>query len=260
MPFVEKWIHKFQIKSGTWVFVPSEESVNYGYYVKEMVETYWSPPRNYFHLMDGGHVKALRSHINNSFFARLDIEDFFGCINKSRVTRCLKDYLPYETARKIAVASTVLHPVNQTTKYTLPFGFVQSPIIASMCLHKSRLGKVLHEVHNSTDHLVSVYMDDIIISGNDRDHMLGYLQDIKDAAVRSRFFLNHTKEEGPSEKITAFNIELSNRQLEITQNRMELFESAYLQAAGNDQREGIIGYISSVNKGQAEKLHHQASH
>ncbi len=254
MPFIARWIHKFQIKSGAWIFIPSEESVDYGNYVKEAIAARWGCPSYYFHLKDGGHVKALRSHLDKSYFARLDIEDFFGCVNKSKIIRCLKSYFLYADAKEIAIASTVLHPDKELAQYVLPFGFVQSPIIASMCLNKSKLGSVLDEIHHTKDYVLSVYMDDIIVSGDDRDHIIEILKDIKASAVRSRFFLNPRKEQGPSEKITAFNIELSHNLLEITKNRMKMFETAYIQAESHDQREGIIGYISSVNRSQAEEL------
>lgn len=59
----------------------------------------------------------------------------------------------------MACKSVMLKPYDVET-YILPFGFVQLPIISSLCLFNSSLGNYLH---NSGIN-VSVYMDDIIIS------------------------------------------------------------------------------------------------
>ena len=248
------WISKFQIKSDSWVFVPTEETIQYGEFVKLSIEKIWTPPDYYFHLMNGGHVKALKSHIKNQFFIHLDIQDFFGCINKSRVTRCLKEYFGYKIAREMAIASTVRLPESGERKFILPFGFVQSPIIASICLQKSRLGKLISSFSNANDVTVSIYMDDIIVSGNDISFLRNNLEVIKAVAEKSRFKLNPEKEEGPSKKITAFNIDLTHGLLEISESRIKEFSEAYRISDNFDQRQGILGYISSVNQEQAEKL------
>ena len=135
-----RWISKFQIKENSWVFVPTEETIQYGLTIKHLIEKKWAVPKYYYHLRNGGHIKALQKHTSNKYFIHLDIQDFFGHINRSRVTRCMKYYLSYKKARKIAVESTVRLPESATKKYILPFGFVQSPIISSICLNKSALG------------------------------------------------------------------------------------------------------------------------
>lgn len=249
MPSNPKWISKFQIKPNSWVFVPTEESVKYGNEIKLSIENRWSVPDNYFHLKEGGHVQALRSHIKNQFFIHLDIRDFYGCVNRSRVTRCLKEFFGYTVARDIAVASTVKLPESSATKYILPFGFVQSPIIASLCLYKSGLNKYLSNLRKQ---VVSVYMDDIIISGNDIELLQKILEEVKIEAHKSRFTLNPDKEEGPSKKITAFNIELSQGMLTISDGRFIHFCDAYNLSESENQRKGIVGYVSSVNPDQAK--------
>jgi len=254
MSSAEKWASKFQYKH-SWVFVPTEETARYGKSVKLSIEKCWFAPDFYYHLRDGGHVKALKSHIGHRFFIHLDIKDFFGSINRSRVTRCLKDFFEYTIAREIAVASTVRLPESSIRKYILPFGFVQSPIIASICLHKSRLSKCLYNLNKLDGVIVSVYMDDIIISGNDFTSLQKVLDEVKVAAERSGFPLNPEKEEGPSEKITAFNIELSHGLLKITDSRFNDFYDTYKVSDNINQRQGIIGYVSSVNQEQVDDLH-----
>ncbi|WP_257292862.1 hypothetical protein [Endozoicomonas sp. ONNA1] len=88
----------------------------------------------------------MRSHTSGQFFVHLDIRQFFSSINRSRITRSLKPRIGYERAREIAIASTVPAPNTDGSAYILPYGFVQSPILASICLRYSKLGTVLHEL------------------------------------------------------------------------------------------------------------------
>lgn len=158
------------------------------------------------HLLSGGHVEALRAHAGNSWFIHLDIKDFFGSINRSRITRALKNLFGYEQARSIANASTVIHP--SRGDYILPFGFVQSPLIASVCLYKSALGRCLRDLQK-TGVTVSIYVDDLILSTADLQVVQQALVAVKRAAERAEFRLNPAKEEGPAEKVTAFNIAIA---------------------------------------------------
>jgi hypothetical protein len=255
MPTSTRWISKFKIKPNSWVFVPNEETIRHGLFVKSSIEEKWSSPAFYYHLRNGGHVKALKVHIENKFFIHLDIKDFFGCINRSRVTRCLKGFYSYENSRAIAIASTVRLPESINKKYILPFGFVQSPIIASLCLQKSGLGKYLNVLSKKPDVSVSVYMDDIIISGNNSSALKKIIKEINSVSEKSKFKLNTDKEEGPSKKITAFNIDISYGLLKISDIRFESFISDYEAARSENKRNGIIGYILSVNQKQAEALY-----
>jgi len=140
----QKWVTRFELKPGTWVFVPTDEARQLGYAIKQLIEERWRPPKNYFHLTSGGHVRAIHSHLENKFFVHLDIQNFFGQVSATRVTRWLKPLVGYEKAREFAKASTVAHPVHGGTM--LPFGFVQSPLLASLCLFHSALGRCLNEV------------------------------------------------------------------------------------------------------------------
>jgi hypothetical protein len=251
----KKYAFKFQLKPDTWVFVPTAESVAYGQKIKFAIEKVWTPPSYYFHLKSGGHVEALKSHLHNNIFIHLDIESFFSSISRTRVTRCLMNYFSYKAARDIAHASTVPsieqpgvgHPI-------LPFGFVQSPIIASVCLQQSSLGRYLESLKSNPGFQVSVYVDDIVISTSNAamaDEVLGMT---KMMATKSRFKLNSGKEEGPSDKITAFNIELSQNSLVIKPSRLEQFAHSYHAADSEHQKQGILGYVSCVNEAQTAAI------
>ena len=158
-----KWLYRFELKPGRWVFVPSIDSVNLGREIKERLEQAWKIPKYHYHLRSGGHLSALRSHLQHAVFIRVDLRDFFGSLNRTRVTRSLKPFFGYDTARHWANASTVKHPID-SKRTIVPYGFVQSPIVASVCLRYSALGKYLQSLQKRDDLALSVYVDDIIIS------------------------------------------------------------------------------------------------
>ena len=250
----ERWVSKFQIKKYSWVFVPSDEAIMFGLKVKHLIEKKWSVPRFYYHLRSGGHVKALREHSQNKYFVHFDILDFFGHVSRSRVTRNLKRYCSYEEAREIAIESTVRLPESTTKKFILPFGFVQSPIIASVCLDKSILGRVLRDLSVQKDIIITVYMDDIVISGDEITVLNEASRRLKEVAEKALFPFNHEKEEGPSDRIKVFNIYLSHGLLEIAEQKFSELVSVYSTSKNNDQKAGIFSYVFSVNPDQAEEL------
>ena len=250
-----RWSSKFEVKPDRWVFVPTVESIENGKKIKSSIEERWTPPDDYYHLRDGGHVAAIKVHLENTSFIHLDIENFFGCVSKNRVTRTLKNIFKYEVAKEIAESSTVLNPT------ILPFGFVQSTIIASMCLYKSSLGSYL-TVLKKSGITISVYMDDIILSTREEDikvesSILSF-EEIKFELIRraekSKFPLNVKKEEGPASRITAYNIYLSNQSLQIEPNRFSTFMDDYNSSNNEDVRKGIYGYVKSINSAHARML------
>jgi hypothetical protein len=249
----KKWSSKFEIKPGTWVFVPTAECVSAGRTIKAEVQRLWSPPNNYFHLRAGGHVEGLKAHVSNSIFVHLDIKDFFGSISKTRVTRVLRPLVGYAKAREWANFSTVSHDVAGKKTSILPFGFVQSPIIASLCLNKSALGSGLARAA-AKGLTVSVYMDDIVLSANDSDLISSTVTELKRLAVISGFNLNPKKEEGPADRITAFNIELKSGSVEVTSDRLQQFASAINEGASEHSRRGVIGYVRTISNAQASEL------
>ena len=101
---------------------------------------------------------------------------------------------------------------------------------------------------------VSVYVDDIIISTQDLHVAEEALKQVKAAAERSRLPLNTEKEEGPAEKITAFNIELSNSSLAISSERLQTFLENYQESESYHQIAGILGYVESVNQKQGASI------
>lgn len=244
-----KWSSKFELKPGKWVFVPTPDAVIAGKRIKRALEKCWQPPSYYFHLKAGGHVEALRSHLGHDNFLRIDIQDFFGSISRTRVTRCLKDKFGYSIARAYANASTVPDPVVEK-RIIIPFGFVQSQILAAVCLSESALGIYLGKLSKNPSVALTVYVDDIIVSTSNAVFLDHVLKDIQDAAEKSRFVLNTGKQEGPAAAITAFNIVLAKGSMAVDAERYKRFEEALTEATSEHQRRGITSYVASVNVAQ----------
>jgi len=248
-----KWTSKFELKPGRWVFVPTPEAIADGKKIKKQLEARWAAPEYYFHLRAGGHVAGLKSHLSHSNFLHLDVEDFFGNINRSRITRCLKSRFGYKDAREWANASTVSHPTN-SSRFIVPYGFVQSQIIAALCLSESALGVCLDKIHKTSGAAVSVYVDDIIVSADDSALCTALLGTLELAVARARFAFNPSKKQGPASAVSAFNISLSNGQLLITSDRLKEFSRALAEASSDAQRQGIISYVNSVNPAQSSAV------
>lgn len=248
------WVSRFELKENCWVFIPTQQSVKFGLDLKFTIEDRWSPPRFYFHLRDGGHVAAIKSHLASKYFCRLDLRHFFNHVTRSKITRCLVPFLGYEAAREAACNSTVQSPGNPG--YALPYGFVQSTLLASLCLSQSKLGKQLMAIRKDSQLTISVYVDDIILSGNDLNHLDEVVTGIERTAEESRFPINAIKKEGPSELVSSFNIELTNASLAIQPDRIKSFQDALSQSTNIHQVQGILNYVGTINTHQRDELKH----
>src|SRR5690625_836003 len=203
----ERWVHRFEIKPGRWVFHPTIATKEKGRRLIDKLLRAAKFPNNYWHLRKGGHVEALLTHTDNHFFFKLDLADFFGSINRSRVTRILKPYFGYQEARQAAIESTVRHTIDH--RFMLPYGFVQSPLLASLALRDSALGTCLELLEREYGCTVSVYVDDIVISAQELITLKQVAEQVLKSEARSRFQINHHKTQWPSDRITVINIEFS---------------------------------------------------
>lgn len=219
--------------------------------MKAAVAKHWKAPPYYFHLKRGGHVAALQQHQANGHFLKLDLSDFFGSISRSRLSRALKSFFSHADALRIATASTVRHPENPN-KTILPYGFVQSPLLASLVLQKSALGRFLDLLDKNKDTTVSVYVDDILVSSADPELLASISLDLTALTPKSGFVLNADKSEGPASTITAFNIQIeSGHQLKIVERRLAELRDQIVNSTSDDERKGVIGNVRSVNPAQA---------
>ena len=214
----ENFQYSFQ-RNGKPIFVPSEIGRKIGIEVKRKVEACIQFEDFYYHLRSGGHVAALHAHRNNKFFARLDIEKFFYSIARNRVARSLK-HAGVERPIHFAKWSTVRNPY-PTDGYVLPYGFVQSPILASLVLKDSAIGRALSQI---SKHLtVSVFVDDISISGGDIKSTIEGFEYLEAAFVESGFNTNSAKTRSPAEEIDAFNCDLRHKSTTVLLSRISEF-------------------------------------
>jgi hypothetical protein len=243
--------HKFALPNGSRVFVPTAESIELGEHLCGWVAKRWRPPSYYFHLMEGGHIAATRRHLNHRAFLRLDLETFYDRVTRTKVVRGLRSIgYRHRDALELATLSTVVKSPGGPR--SLPFGFVQSPLLATLALSISAVGRELARIEK-TDVGVSVYMDDIILSAEDETPLNACLDSLEQASILSGFRFNERKKQGPSEAITAFNIWIRHRHMEITSERMSLFRQLMLE--GNDaQAIGVLSYVEAINLTQANEL------
>jgi hypothetical protein len=66
--------------------------------------------------------------------------------------------------------------------------------------------------------------------------------------------LNPDKEAGPDQTVTAFNVRLSHQSLEIDPHRFAEIAAAFHETHSQRVREGIRGYMHSINPRQAALL------
>lgn len=207
---------------------------------------------NYYHLLSGGHVAAARRHSDAPHLAKLDLARFYHQISRTKVHRSLKAIsISQDDAWEAACDSTVEKDKGQRN-FSLPFGFIQSPLLASVALDHSALGTTIARINDAICP-VSIYVDDIIVSAHDAASVEHALHEIRDAADTSGFAINDAKSEGPASEITAFNIRIGSGRMEITTDRMDEFMEG-VRRGSEEQVAGILNYVASVNRDQMEAL------
>ena len=150
------------------------------------------------------------------------------------------------------MASTV-YVDGGSPRFALPYGFIQSPLLASIALDKSELGNCLRRLH-SRSVLVSVYVDDIIVSANSDNSVAQAISEIRSAARKSGFPINEAKSSGPSNSLHAFNIDFSAHNMRIADERFETMRGKVLMNGAGPVSQAVLGYVLSINKLQAEEM------
>lgn len=243
--------HKFRTPEGLLIFVPTEKGRRAGEAIVRRVLGRWKPPPHFFHFKAGGHVAASRHHLGSAWFARLDIRAFFDSVTRSKLHRALRWLrFPQEEAWEIAVQSTVQKVPGG--RFSLPFGFVQSPVLASIALDRSALGTCFRSARRGGAKL-SVYVDDVLASATAEAALQDYVEALGSAAARAGFELNGGKSQIGLPMVEAFNLLLSPSDLRVTPERMAEFEGVE-RTPGQVREAAIVGYVETVNPGQADAL------
>ena len=208
-------------------------------------------PHYFYHLRSGGHLTAVKAHLHNRCFSTLDISGFFDSVTRSKIYRALCSIkIGRRKAWEIAQQSTV---EKMAGSFSLPYGFVQSPILASLALDRSALGRRIASLARSNHVRLSCYVDDVVFSGVEKCAVESARLELIEAAGLSNFVINTIKSQLPGPQITVFNIVLSNGEMALTADRMRQFEKDLIHAT-QPTAAAILAYAASVNSSQADYL------
>lgn len=214
----ENYSYSFLL-SGKHVFSQSELGRRIGEDVKQRAENAYTFDDFYYHLRRGGHVTALHSHRINTHFCKIDIENFFYTIARNRVVRALRS-IKIHRATHYGKWSCVKNPYGNPS-YALPYGFVQSPILATLVLATSEIGCTLRRFAENLT--VSVYVDDISLSSNDPLFLQARYEELLQAVHNANFRVNPDKCVAPRRDMTVFNCSLRNGETMVTPDRVAEF-------------------------------------
>ncbi|MFS2325011.1 reverse transcriptase domain-containing protein [Brucella sp. H1_1004] len=236
----ENFLYSFQ-RNGKPVYAPNEFCEKLGLQIKKQVNKAYKFDSFIYHFKDGSHVVALHKHRANHFFCRIDIARFFYSIQRNRLKRVLKDIGIFR-AEYYAKWSTVKNPY-EGGGYVIPYGFVQSPILATLVLARSAIGNYLRGLDPSIT--VSVYMDDICLSGNDEPALREAFEGLLIAVDTAGFTLNDDKTRTTAEQIDIFNCNLEHGDTSVLQGRKNEFYSVVRTPAGEDSFERYCDIVES---------------
>lgn len=237
----QNYSHSYLL-AGKPVFAPSELGRRIGQDVKLKIERECDFEHFFYHLRTGGHVAALHSHRRNEYFCKLDIENYFYSIGRSRVVRCLKQ-AGIPRAAHYAKWSCVKNPYCGP-RYSLPYGFVQSPILATLALALSTLGDTLRRLESMVR--VSVYVDDIALSSNDLAQLCDCFEELYEGLISAGFQTNDAKTVSPSKSLEVFNCSLQKNATSVLPTRIEKFFDEPRTEASEDS---FRRYCTSVSNG-----------
>jgi hypothetical protein len=239
----ENYSHTFSL-NGKPVFAPSDLGRRIGADIKGRVEKAYAFEDFYYHLRKGGHVAGLHSHRPNRYFCKVDIENFFYSIARNRVVRCLRA-ISIPRSPHYGKWSCVKNPFGEPS-YALPYGFIQSPILASLVLSKSALGTALNKLSKYAN--VAVYVDDITLSSNDLATLKTCYNEILEAFEVADFTPNAGKCTAPCERLSVFNCDLSQSKTLVEPARIADFSRVARTPAS---ARGFELYCNSVKEGNA---------
>lgn len=238
--------YSYRLPRGKPVFVPTEAGRKVARDLRAKLDAVFVPDPFFYHLRKGGHVDALHAHREKKYFARVDIQNFFYSVGRNQIARELQR-LGLARGEHFAKWSTVKNPL-AGPPYSLPYGFVQSPILATLVLAKSVVGDCLREIDGKV--VVTVFMDDIAISGNVKRVIERTYKKIRRKITEAGFPINEQKSFGQSQGIELFNCQLKHMTTLVTEARQDEF---YAEERGDLSREAFERYCASVAAGNEQQ-------
>lgn len=248
---MKNYISRIPLGDGKFAFHQAEGFRIAGEELANAILRNWDAPKIFYHMRNGGHVAALKKHTNSIQFTHLDISRFFYRISKNKIIRALqKTGFSFLEANEAASHSVV----KQGAETFLPYGFVQSPILASLCLFHSGAGKHLMRAPKSL--VVSVYVDDIVISCRSIEEK-ALLEDFSQQTLEKfdecGLPISSKKMVICEPEITSFNVHLKHKVMEISEERMNAFVHQVSENRENpDSLRGISSYVHSINADQGK--------
>ncbi|MEO5611153.1 MAG: reverse transcriptase domain-containing protein [Sphingomicrobium sp.] len=229
------------------IFSPNELGRRIGEDIKAQIEGAYKFDSFIYHLRkNGGHVAALHAHREHQFFARVDIRRFFYSIARNRVRRALSA-IGIDRALHYAKWSCVKNPHGEPA-YSLPYGFIQSPILATLVLMESGVGRFLRVLEQQGHVKVTVYMDDISLSSNDLPLLKAAFEQLLTKLDESEFQISPNKVREPSPAMDVFNCDMKSGRTTVRDDRVALFHSEDRVEASTNAFER---YCQSVEEGNA---------
>lgn len=250
---MKNYISKIPLGNNKFAFHQAQEYRRLGEALTSQILDLWNPPVIFYHMRNGGHVAALRKHMGSKVFSHLDVSRFFYRISKNKIIKSLKKIgFSFSEANDAAAHSVVV----VDDSYFLPYGFTQSPILASLCLFHSDAGKVLMRARRKF--IVSVYVDDIVISVHEEDagdDLRVFTEEVIKVFDGAGFPISAEKRQVAVEAINTFNVTLSHNFSEITKSRMEeFFYQVRISIDNEDSIRGISNYVHSINADQGKQI------
>ncbi|RWL92652.1 MAG: hypothetical protein EOR68_25700 [Mesorhizobium sp.] len=242
--------YRYELKPGRFVYIQSSKSAIAGRAIVKQVLKKYRPNRIFYHLeRRGGHVAALRLHQNSAFFSRFDIMNFFGQVTRTRVARSLRE-VGFKPKRAFNIAHDSVVP--EDGRKILPYGFRQSPVLATLALERSHLGSELKKLSDA-GFLVSVYMDDILISGEFKDVLEEASEAIATAAAFAGFPLSSEKRSIAMAGVDSFNCHIEAADITVLDERMDKFVVDH-RSKNDAGQQAIEKYIGAVSKSELARF------
>ncbi len=252
---IDRYKTPYELKPGVWVFPTTDAGRELGRDILCRVLQKWYPPAHFYHFQEGGHVKALHDHLESDFFAVADIKSFFQSTTRSMLVKALvKIGFNFTDALDIATNSTVKH-FDLGERRFIPHGFVQSALLASLCLERSKLGSVIRRALGSAL-TVTVYMDDIILSckTSGRVSLERIYAELLEVMESRPYEMNAAKMQPPAASAKVFNVMLSHGAITVLDERMDDFRNALREYESDNAVNAVINYVDGLNQRQALEL------
>lgn len=95
---------KYQDANGRWIYTQNKDQKAEGDRITRWVLNKWQPHAIYYHFRSGGHVEAVRLHLEHRFFLKSDIHQFFNHVSRGKIICCLvKAGFSYKAARFVTM-------------------------------------------------------------------------------------------------------------------------------------------------------------